>query len=128
MELVAFVETGGRLKDVVVLPLRAPSEPPFVTPQQLFEAQKRAIAPLHRFDVANAACHLASDMDTLLTAVESGFGSHAAFNLKVRRMSLSLERNLRERVKQGSRRQNQVAGDAATDFHAILNSADGELL
>ena len=128
MELVAFVETGGRLDDVVVLPLRAPSEPPYVTPQQLFEAQKRAIAPLHRFDVANAACHLASDMDTLLTAVESGFGSHAAFNLKVRRMSLSLERNLRERVKQGSRRQNQVVGDAATAYYAIPNSADGEVL
>ena len=128
MELVAFVETGGRLDDVVVLPLRAPSEPPFVTPQQLFVAQKRAIAPLRRFDVANAACHLASDMDTLLTAVESGFGSHAAFNLKVRRMSLSLERNLRERVKQGSRRQNQVVGDAATAYYAIPNSADGEVL
>ena len=85
MELVAFVETGGRLRDVVVLPLRPPEEPEPASPQQLFEAQKAAIAPLHTFEVANATCHLPSDMDMLLAAIESGFGSHTAFNIKVRR-------------------------------------------
>ena len=186
MELVAFVETGGRLRDVVVLPLRPLEQPepanqqefydpwpypyPYTNPnpnpypyryslplplplplplllqlplqlaltltvsltlalpadpdpdptpvhhQELYEAQKAAIAPLHTFEVAHAACHLPrdmdtspnpnpdpnpiqvahatchlpSDMDTLLAAIESGFGSHTAFNIKVRHTSLAL--------------------------------------
>ena len=34
--------------------------------------------------MAHVTCHLPSDMDTLLAAIESGFGSHTAFNIKVR--------------------------------------------
>ena len=108
MELIAFVETGGKLRDVVVLPLRSPGQPEPANQQELFEAQKSAIAPLHTFEVANATCHLPSDMDTLLAAIESGFGSHTAFNIKVRRTSLALLRNLRERKKQGDRAANEV--------------------
>ena len=108
MELIAFVETGGRLRDVMVLPLRRPKEPEPANLQQLFEAQKTAIAPLFTFEVKHATCHLPSDMDALLTAIESGFGSHAAFNIKVRRTSLALLRTLRERARQGSRAANEA--------------------
>ena len=103
MELIAFVETGGKLRDVVVLPLRSPGQPEPANQQELFEAQKAAIAPLHTFEVAHATCHLPSDMDTLLAAIESGFGSHTAFNIKARvrvgvRVRVRVRATLRVRV------------------------------
>ena len=103
LELVTFLEMGGTMQDVVVVPLIGsdgpahtatangstlvqPSSPvemaqplgqiDWPSEERLLAAHAAALEPLTRFDVRRSACHCPMDFSALLACIESAFGSH----------------------------------------------------
>lgn len=76
-------------------------------------AATRAFCAFRHAQVLSARCEF-SDRDAMLGSIESGYGSYAAFNIKVRRIAQVLKKAARRRAQGAALRSLEVVlGEAA---------------